>query len=85
MGELLVLLNFDVLSASAHEECVLSSPSMNIKYDLKKGKKGYDWAGDIYDWKSTVGYVFNLGLGPVTWACKSNLSFLFLRPRQSIE
>jgi hypothetical protein len=36
MGELLVLLNFDVLSASAHEECVLSSPSMNIKYDLKK-------------------------------------------------
>jgi hypothetical protein len=29
-----------------------------------------DWAGDPDDRKSTVGYVFSLGLGPVTWACK---------------
>jgi hypothetical protein len=29
-----------------------------------------DWASDPDDWKSTVGYVFNLGSGPVTWACK---------------
>jgi hypothetical protein len=29
-----------------------------------------DWVGDPDDRKSTVGYVFNLGLGPVTWACK---------------
>jgi hypothetical protein len=29
-----------------------------------------DWAGDPDDRKSTAGYVFNLGSGPVTWACK---------------
>jgi hypothetical protein len=29
-----------------------------------------DWASDPDDRKSTVGYVFNLGSGPVTWACK---------------
>ena len=28
------------------------------------------WAGDIDDQKSTAGYVFSLGSGPVTWACK---------------
>eukprot|EP00253_Pinus_taeda_P003922 PITA_03922 len=29
-----------------------------------------DWAGDLDDRKSTVGYVFTLGSGPITWACK---------------
>jgi hypothetical protein len=29
-----------------------------------------DWANDPDDQKSTVGYVFSLGSGPVTWACK---------------
>eukprot|EP00253_Pinus_taeda_P033858 PITA_33858 len=29
-----------------------------------------DWAGDPDDRKSTVGYVFTLGSGPITWACK---------------
>eukprot|EP00253_Pinus_taeda_P013071 PITA_13071 len=29
-----------------------------------------DWAGDLIDWKSTVGYVLTLGSGPITWACK---------------
>ena len=29
-----------------------------------------DWARDPNDQKSTTGYVFNLGYGPVTWACK---------------
>jgi hypothetical protein len=29
-----------------------------------------DWADDLDDRKSTAGYVFILGLGPVTWACK---------------
>ncbi|WP_250520822.1 Ty1/Copia family ribonuclease HI, partial [Caballeronia sp. AAUFL_F2_KS46] len=27
-------------------------------------------AGDPDDRKSTAGYVFTLGLGPITWACK---------------
>ena len=29
-----------------------------------------DWGGDPDDRKSTAGYVFSLGSGPVTWACK---------------
>jgi hypothetical protein len=29
-----------------------------------------DWVGDPDDRKSTTGYVFSLGSGPVTWACK---------------
>jgi hypothetical protein len=29
-----------------------------------------DWAGDPDDWKSTAGYVFILGSGPITWAYK---------------
>eukprot|EP00253_Pinus_taeda_P020183 PITA_20183 len=29
-----------------------------------------DWAGDPNDQKSTVGYVFTLASGPITWACK---------------
>ena len=29
-----------------------------------------DWASNPDDRKSTVGYVFSLGSGPVTWACK---------------
>ena len=28
------------------------------------------WAGDPDDRKSTVGYVFTLGSGPITWTCK---------------
>ena len=28
-----------------------------------------DWAGDLDDRKSTAGYVFSLGFGPVTWDC----------------
>ena len=30
----------------------------------------FDWAGDPDDQKSTAGYIFSLGSGPVTWACK---------------
>ena len=29
-----------------------------------------DWAGDPDDRKSTTVYVFTLGSGPITWACK---------------
>jgi hypothetical protein len=29
-----------------------------------------DWAGNSDDRKSTVGYVFTLGSGPITWAYK---------------
>eukprot|EP00253_Pinus_taeda_P031195 PITA_31195 len=29
-----------------------------------------DWVGDPDDWKSTASYLFTLGSGPITWACK---------------
>jgi hypothetical protein len=29
-----------------------------------------DWADNLDDQKSTASYVFSLGSGPVTWACK---------------
>ena len=34
------------------------------------GSTDSDWVGDPNDQKSTAGYVFSLGSGPVTWACK---------------
>ena len=37
---------------------------------LLVGFTNSDWAGDPDDRKSTAGYVFSLGSGPVTWACK---------------
>ena len=29
-----------------------------------------DWVGDPDDRKAIAGYVFSLGSGPITWACK---------------
>eukprot|EP00253_Pinus_taeda_P030742 PITA_30742 len=37
---------------------------------LLVGFTDFDWAGDPDDRKSTAGYVFTLGSGPITWACK---------------
>ena len=34
------------------------------------GFTNLDWVGDPDDRKSTAGYVFIMGSGPVTWACK---------------
>eukprot|EP00253_Pinus_taeda_P029487 PITA_29487 len=31
-----------------------------------------DWAGDSDNQKSTASYVFTLGFGPITWACKKH-------------
>eukprot|EP00253_Pinus_taeda_P020524 PITA_20524 len=33
-----------------------------------------DWAGDPDDRKSTAGYAFTLGSGPITWACKKQVA-----------
>jgi hypothetical protein len=41
-----------------------------IHYSLLAGLIDSDWASDLDDRKSTTGYVFRLGSGPVTWACK---------------
>ena len=34
------------------------------------GYTDLDWAGEVDDQKSTSGFVFCLGLGPITWSCK---------------
>ena len=38
------------------------------------GFTDFDWDGDPDDRKSTVGYVFTLGSGPITWSCKKQSS-----------
>eukprot|EP00253_Pinus_taeda_P004157 PITA_04157 len=47
----------------APRACAEASP-------LLVGFTDSDWAGDPDDRKSTAGYVFTLGSGPITWACK---------------
>eukprot|EP00253_Pinus_taeda_P030177 PITA_30177 len=47
----------------APRACAEASP-------LLVGFTGSDWAGDPDDRKSTAGYEFTLGSGPITWACK---------------
>eukprot|EP00253_Pinus_taeda_P034011 PITA_34011 len=44
---------------------------------LSVGFTDSDWVSDRDDQKSTVGYVFTLGSGPITWACKKQ-SFISL-------
>eukprot|EP00253_Pinus_taeda_P025618 PITA_25618 len=48
-----------------------------------------DWVGDPEDWKSTIGYVFTLGSGPITGAFKKqssiSLSLLEAKYRGAIE
>ena len=56
---------------------------------LLVGFTDFDWAGDPDDWKSTAGYVFNLGLGPITWAYKKqsvlSLSSIEVEYRTTIQ
>eukprot|EP00253_Pinus_taeda_P031346 PITA_31346 len=47
----------------APQACAKASP-------LLVGFTDFDWVGDPDDRKSTTGYVFTLGSGPITWACK---------------
>eukprot|EP00253_Pinus_taeda_P029189 PITA_29189 len=47
----------------APRACVEASP-------LLVGFTDSDWASDPDDQKSTAGYVFTLGSGPITWDCK---------------
>ena len=48
---------------------------------LLVGFTNSDWVGDPDDRKSTAGYVFSLGFGPVTWACKKQQAL----PLSSVE
>ena len=41
-----------------------------------------DWADDLDDRKSTAGYVFSLGSGPITWACKKQQALALSSPEE---
>jgi len=35
------------------------------------GYTNFDWEGDSYDQRSTAGYIFQLGSGPISWSSKN--------------
>eukprot|EP00253_Pinus_taeda_P019690 PITA_19690 len=58
------------LSQSKYACDLLRFFHMEDSSPLLVGFTDSDWAGDPDDRKSTAGYVFSLGSGPITWACK---------------
>eukprot|EP00253_Pinus_taeda_P026492 PITA_26492 len=67
LGHLHYFLGLQVLQS---KEGISLSQSNAEASPLLVGFTDFDWASDPDDRKSTIGYVFNLGLGPITWACK---------------
>eukprot|EP00253_Pinus_taeda_P024174 PITA_24174 len=67
LGHLHYFLNLHVLQS---KEGISLSQSNAEASPLLVGFTNSDWAGDPDDQRSTSSYVFTLGLGPITWACK---------------
>eukprot|EP00253_Pinus_taeda_P019063 PITA_19063 len=67
LGHLHYFLGLHVLQS---KEGISLSQSNVEASPLLFGLTDSDWASDPDDQKSTVGYVFTLGSGPITWACK---------------
>eukprot|EP00253_Pinus_taeda_P034947 PITA_34947 len=67
LGHLHYFLGLQVLQSK--EGISLSQSNAKVT-PLLVGFPDSDWAGDPDDRKSTAGYVFTLGSGPITWACK---------------
>eukprot|EP00253_Pinus_taeda_P015756 PITA_15756 len=67
LGHLHYFLGLQVLQS---KEGISLSQSNAKASPLLVGFTNSDWAGDPNDRKSTAGYVFTLGFGPITWACK---------------
>eukprot|EP00253_Pinus_taeda_P030026 PITA_30026 len=71
LGHLHYFLGLQVLQS---KEGISLSQSNAKASPLLVGFTDSDWAGDPDDRKCTAGYVFTLGLGPITWACKKQVS-----------
>eukprot|EP00253_Pinus_taeda_P015125 PITA_15125 len=67
LGHLHYFLGLQVLQS---KEGISLSQSNVEASPLLVGFTNSHWAGDPDDRKSTAGYVFSLGSGPITWACK---------------
>eukprot|EP00253_Pinus_taeda_P026218 PITA_26218 len=67
LGHLHYFLGLQVLQSKAG---ISLSQSNAEASPLLVGFTNSDWAGNPDEQKSTVGYVFTLGSGPITWACK---------------
>eukprot|EP00253_Pinus_taeda_P023133 PITA_23133 len=67
LGQLHYFLSFQVLQS---KEGIFLSQSNEETSPLLVGFTDSNWVGDPDDRKSTVGYVFTLGFGPITWASK---------------
>eukprot|EP00253_Pinus_taeda_P034713 PITA_34713 len=67
LGHLHYFLGLQVLQS---KEGIFLSQSNAEASPLLVGFTDSDWAGDPDDQKSTVGYVFTLGSGPITWSWK---------------
>eukprot|EP00253_Pinus_taeda_P028518 PITA_28518 len=67
LGHLHYFLGLQVLQS---KEGIFLSQSNVEASPLLVGFTNSDCAGDPDDQNSTVGYVFTLGSGPITWACK---------------
>eukprot|EP00253_Pinus_taeda_P023562 PITA_23562 len=67
LGHLHYFLGLQVLQS---KEGISLSQSNAEASPLLVGFTDFDWAGDPNDQKSTAIYVFTLGSGPITWACK---------------
>eukprot|EP00253_Pinus_taeda_P002676 PITA_02676 len=75
LGHLHYFLGLQVLQS---KEGISLSQSNAKAAPLLVGFTDYDWAGDPDDRKSTAGYVFTLGSGPITWACKKQAAISLL-------
>eukprot|EP00253_Pinus_taeda_P009702 PITA_09702 len=67
LGHLHYFLGLQILQS---KEGIFLSQSNAEASPLLVGFTDCDWAGDPDDQKSTACYVFTLGSGPITWACK---------------